>query len=63
MASHGFFDIIDGEESVEIVKEFYENNLDAIGALNKLALEILNKTEFEERIINEDITIIIVFFE
>ena len=63
LASHGFWDIIDGEESVEIVKEFYENNLDAIGALNKLALEILNKTEFEERIINEDITIIIVFFE
>jgi hypothetical protein len=37
--------------------------MDAIGALNKLALIILNKCEKENKFINEDITIIIVFFE
>jgi serine/threonine protein phosphatase PrpC len=63
MASHGFWDIINGEKSVEIVREFYDNNMDAIGALNKLALEILNKCENEKKIINEDIIIIIAFFE
>ena len=63
MASHGFWSLINGEKSVEIVKEFYDNNMDAIGALNKLALELLNKSENEKKIINEDIIIIIVFFE
>ena len=63
MASHGFWDLIDGEESVEIIKEFYDNNMDAIGALNKLALEILNKCEIQHKTINDDITIIIIFFE
>ena len=63
LASHEFWKIINSEESVEIVKEFYENNMDAIGALNKLALEILKKCENENKSINEDITIIIVFFE
>ena len=63
MASHGFWSLINGEKSIEIVKEFYDNNMDAIGALNKLALELLNKSENEKKIINEDIIIIIVFFE
>ena len=63
IASNGFWDLIDSEKSVEIVKDFYENNMDVIGALNKLALIILNKCEKENKFINEDITIIIVFFE
>ena len=63
MASHGFWDLIDSKESIEIVKEYYENNMDAIGALNKLALVLLNKSENQKKSINDDITIIIVFFE
>ena len=63
LASHGFWDLIESEESIEIVKEYYENNMDAIGALNKLALEILNKCETDQKTINDDITIIIIFFE
>ena len=63
LASHEFWNIINSEESVEIVKEFYENNMDAIGALNKLALEILNKCENEKKSFSDDITIIVVFFE
>ena len=63
LASHGFWDLIDSEESIEIVKEFYMDNMDAIGALNKLAIELLNKCENEHKAINDDITIIIVFFE
>ena len=62
MASHGFWDLIDSKESIEIVKEYYENNMDAIGALNKLALVLLNKSENQKKSINDDITIIIVFF-
>ena len=61
--SNRFWDLIDSEKSVEIVREFHENNMDAIGALNKLALILLNKCENENKIINEDITIIIVFLE
>ena len=44
------------------MKEYYENNMDAIGALNKLALVLLNKSENQKKSINDDITIIIVFF-
>ena len=62
LASHGFWDLIDSKESIEIVKEYYENNMDAIGALNKLALVLLNKSENQKKSINDDITIIIVFF-
>ena len=52
LASNGFWDLIDSEKSVEIVREFHENNMDAIGALNKLALILLNKCENENKIIN-----------
>ena len=63
LANHTFWDIIDSEETIEIVRDFYEDNMDAIGALNKLAVEILNKNENEHKPINGDITIIIIFFE
>ena len=52
LASNRFWDLIDSEKSVEIVREFHENNMDAIGALNKLALILLNKCENENKIIN-----------
>ena len=63
LASNDFWDIIDAEESVKIVKEFYENDMDAIGALNQIANELLKKCENQQKSINDDITIIIVFFE
>ena len=63
LASNEFWEIIDSEESVNIVKDFYENEMDAIGALNKIAFEILKKCENKQKTINDDITIIIVFFE
>ena len=63
LSNHSFWEIIDAEKSVEIVKEFYEDNMNAVEALNKLALEILNKCESENKYIEEDITIIIIFFE
>jgi serine/threonine protein phosphatase PrpC len=63
LASNDFWEIIDAEESVKIVKEFYENDMDAIGALNQIANELLNKCENQQKSINDDITIIIVFFE
>ena len=48
---------------MKIVKEFYENDMDAIGALNQIANELLKKCENQQKSINDDITIIIVFFE
>ena len=63
LSNHSFWELIDAEKSIEIVKEFYEDNMNAIGALNKLALEILNKCEYENKYFEEDITIIIIFFE
>ena len=63
LASNEFWDIIDAEESVKIVKEFYENDMNAIGALNQIANELLKKCENQQKSINDDITIIIVFFE
>ena len=63
LASNEYWEIIDAEESVKIVKEFYENDMDAIGALNKIANELLKKCENQQNSINDDITIIIVFFE
>ena len=63
LASNEYWEIIDAEESVKIVKEFYENDMDAIGALNKIANELLKKCENQQISINDDITIIIVFFE
>ena len=63
LSNHSFWELIDAEKSIEIVKEFYEDNMNAIGALNKLALEILNKCEYENKYFEEDITIIIIFFD
>jgi len=63
LASNEYWEIIDAEDSVKIVKEFYENDMDAIGALNQIANELLKKCEKQKISINEDITIIIVFFE
>ena len=63
IASNDFWDIIEAEESVKIIKEFYENDMDAIGALNQIANELLKKCENQQKSINDDITIIIVFFE
>ena len=63
LASNDYWEIIDAEESVKIVKQFYEKDMDAIGALNTIANELLKKCENQQKSINDDITIIIVFFE
>ena len=62
VASDGIWKYIDGEECVNIMKEYYENNMDAIGGLNTLVKEAFKRWKNEEEIV-DDITVIVVFFE
>ena len=62
VASDGVWEFIDSEESVHIVKNFYENGMDASGAVNALVKEAYRRWRREEDII-DDITVIVVFFD
>ena len=62
VASDGIWKYIDSEECVNIMKEYYENNMDAIGGLNILVKEAFKRWKNEEEIV-DDITVIVVFFE
>ena len=62
IASDGIWEYIDSEESVEIVKEFYENDMDANGAVESLVKEAFSRWKREEDTV-DDITAIVVFFE
>jgi serine/threonine protein phosphatase PrpC len=62
LASDGIWEYIDSDECVNIVKDFYENDMDAIGALNSLVKQAFNRWKSMEESI-DDITAIIIFFE
>jgi serine/threonine protein phosphatase PrpC len=62
LASDGIWEYIDSDECVTIVKDFYENDMDAIGALNSLVKQAFNRWKSMEESI-DDITAIIIFFE
>ena len=62
LASDGIWEYIDSDECVNIVKDFYENDMDAIGALNSLVKEAFNRWKNMEDSI-DDITAIVIFFE
>ena len=62
LASDGIWEYIDSDECINIIKDFYENNMDAIGALNSLVKEAFNRWKNMEDSI-DDITAIVVFFE
>ena len=62
LASDGIWEFIDSDESVKIIKDFYENGKDAVGALNKLVKEAFNRWKKEEDNI-DDITAILVFLD
>ena len=62
IASESIWQFIDSDECVEIIKEFYEKNLDAIGALNALVTEAIKRWKKQENKI-EDITAVVIFFE
>jgi serine/threonine protein phosphatase PrpC len=62
VASDGVWEFIDSEESVHIVKKFYENGMDACGAVNALVKEAYRRWRREEDII-DDITALVVFFD
>ena len=62
IATEGIWKYIDSEECVNILKEFYEKNMDAIGGLNMLVKEAFKRWKNEEGYV-EDITAIVLFFE
>ena len=62
LASDGIWEYIDSDECVNIIKDFYENNMDAIGALNSLVKEAFNRWKNMDDSI-DDITAIVIFFE
>ena len=62
LASDGIWEYIDSDECVNIIKDFYENDMDAIGALNSLVKEAFNRWKNMEDSI-DDITAIVIFFE
>lgn len=62
LASDGIWEYIDSDECVNIVKDFYEKDMDAIGALNTLVKEAFNRWKKEDDTI-DDITAIVIFFE
>jgi serine/threonine protein phosphatase PrpC len=62
LASEGIWKYIDSDESVKIIKDFYEKNLDAVGAINTLVKEAFKRWKNEEDTM-DDITAILIFFE
>ena len=62
LASNGIWKFIDSDESVKIIKNFYENEKDSVGALNYLIKEAITRWKNEKNYV-EDITAILLFFE
>ena len=62
IASDGIWEYIDSDECVNIIKDYYENNMDAVGGLNALVKEAFKRWKVEEENI-DDITAIVLFFE
>ena len=62
LASDGVWEFIDCDECIHIVKDYYENDMDASGAVNALISEAFKRWRREEDIV-DDITAVVVFFE
>ena len=62
IASDSIWQYIDSDECVRIIKDYYEKNMDAVGALNSLVTEAIKRWKKQENKI-EDITAVVIFFE
>jgi serine/threonine protein phosphatase PrpC len=62
LASDGIWKFIDSDECVRIIKDYYENSFDAVGALNKLVKQAFKRWKDEEDSI-DNITAILTFFD
>ena len=62
LATNGFWEFIDNDECVNIVKNFYENNLDANGALESIVRLAITRWKKEKNFV-DDITAILLFFD
>ena len=61
IASDGLWEFINGEQCINIVKNFYEEKKDVKGAALELTKEAFNKWKRKE-IVVDDITVIVIFF-
>ena len=62
LATNGIWKFIDSDESIKIIKNYYENGLDASGALSALVKESILRWKNEKNMV-EDISGILLFFE
>ena len=62
LGTNGLWEFIDNEESVKIIKFFYENGKDAKGALNTLVREAILRWNKEKNYV-DDIAAILLFFD
>jgi serine/threonine protein phosphatase PrpC len=62
VASDSIWQFIDSDECIEIIKDYYEKDMNAIGALNSLVSEAIKRWKKQENKI-EDITAVVIFFE
>ena len=62
LATNGIWKFIDPDESVKIIKTFYENGMDADGALSALVREAILRWKKETNFV-EDITAILLYFD
>ena len=62
LATDGIWKFINSEESVKIIKSFYENGMDSTGALKALVKEAVIRWKREKKFV-DDITAILLFFD
>ena len=62
LATNGIWKFIDPDEGVKIIKTFYENGMDADGALSALVREAILRWKKETNFV-EDITAILLYFD
>ena len=62
IASDTIWQYIDSDECTRIIKDYYEENMNAVGALNSLVTEAIKRWKKQENKI-EDITAVVIFFE
>ena len=62
LANKGLWEFIDNDECVKIIKNFYENNMDANGALESIVRLAISRWKKQKKFV-DDITTILLFFD
>ena len=62
LANKGLWEFIDNDECAKIIKNFYENNMDANGALESIVRLAISRWKKQKKFV-DDITTILLFFD